>query len=587
MPVRFQKGIALIFLVFSISLALLAYAFQVSNLNNLRVEQDVQTLKTLSEAKAALLAWAVNNVNQPGLMPYPDRNGDGNYDGKSDCYTGSLTGNYDKLLGQLPWLAADDANCSTLVSGIGREFKDSSGNHLWYAVSRNLVYDYSTSAYPVINPDKISNPTYAWLQVLDKQGVVISSRVAAVIIAPGPPLNDQDRSGGIADATNYLDTFNLQSGGGARSNRTYSMPDEDFYMGEDSQGVRSDNTVYQQPYYFNDKLVYITIDELMEELEKRAAGEARKALQNYYLKLKATTGTGYFPYASALGMTEYYQKPNQYYGFLPVETPTQPAQTCAVNYSSATSSTATCSFANITNVEFTRTTAFVSTTGGQCVLTNSNKTCRCAVTSGSSRCNANVSATRRFTCTATGCSTTGSVAGNYVFNGTFSFITSPTSIKPNSFTGICTGCSTNTATCSRPSPAVYPASGGFSYQYTSSPGAFNASVTNSVLPSWFTFNKWQDYLFYTVSSNCTYGLQCDTPDIKVGTKSSVKALIISTSKAITIPPYTIKNSAQVQPSCSINDYLDSTENTNNNAVFDATNTPRNSSYNDQMFIVAP
>jgi hypothetical protein len=56
----------------------------------------------------------------------------------------------------------------------------------------------------------------------------------------------------------------------------------------------------------------------------------------------------------------------------------------------------------------------------------------------------------------------------------------------------------------------------------------------------------------------------------------------------TAPFAASKAAAQVRPSCNtLNNYLDSVENTNGDAVYDATSTLRNASYNDQIFVVEP
>jgi hypothetical protein len=48
-----------------------------------------------------------------------------------------------------------------------------------------------------------------------------------------------------------------------------------------------------------------------------------------------------------------------------------------------------------------------------------------------------------------------------------------------------------------------------------------------------------------------------------------------------------KPTVQVGPSNNVIDYLDSIENTDNDFVYDGAGTPRNSTYNDQVIIVAP
>jgi len=151
----------------------------------------------------------------------------------------------------------------------------------------------------VINPGIADAPTYPWLIVRDKQGAIISSRVAAVIIAPGLPVGAQDRLGGLAGPVAYLDTVTIS--GSTYSNADSTVPNEDFIMAEDMQHVSPAHPIYQQPYEFNDRLIYITIDELIAALESRAIREAANALSAYYTASAAVAGSRFFPYAAVLG----------------------------------------------------------------------------------------------------------------------------------------------------------------------------------------------------------------------------------------------------------------------------------------------
>jgi hypothetical protein len=574
-----QQGAGLILMVFILTLVVLAYTVKSLNGNDFRAKEATNTSQALAEAKAALMSWSINHPNTPGLMPYPDRNADaGGYDGLSDCPGGTTL--YSHLIGRLPWKNADYDNCNVLLNGLGKEFLDGSNEPLWYAVSKNLVHIYSPTSDPVINPSMIDNPPYgAWMSVYDKNGQLVSNRVAVIVFAPGSSIGTQDRSGGNTDATNYLDTFDLQSGGGTKSNRTYSSANEDFYMGEDNSGVRSDNTVYQHPYFFNDKLVYITIDELMAEIEKRAAGEAKRVLQNYYTNSSAGISTKFFPYAAALGSSS---NPNQcvqgnLQGLLPTNNPSN------YNCSCTNTRSCTCSFGAISAVSYTRSSSSYGTIGvaaptGACTVGGaSNRTCTCR---GLGSCKSNSGAIR-FTCDACGvCAVLNNQAGSFTFTSTAGFSSASGGCSNSGGNINCNGTSAGTFTlntCADPALA------------TSASG----------LPTWFTSNLWQNYIYYAVSSNCTSSaINCTsaTPQLTVGSKAGVRSLLIASGKPIIASPFaSSKASAQsARPSCDVKDYLDSTENTNVNLVngggdlvYDAINSPRGTSYNDQMFIVAP
>ena len=256
-PTR-QRGAALIMVMFIIGLAVIALVMKSYNAAEMKARQDEKTMKALAEAKEALIAWSVAHKFTPGQMPWPDRVGDGNYDGSSDCATNSFSQSL--FIGQLPSLPAtspclDPNTGSTFYMGystypgIGHEFRDGDGNRIWYAVSRNIVRNHQASSNPVINPSMIVNASSPdpWLKVIDANGNVLSSRVAVVLIAPGKPLANQNRTGS-PNENHFLESV-------MDNNQT-------FIRKNDDSG-------------FNDRLIYITIDELISALEKRVVREVR------------------------------------------------------------------------------------------------------------------------------------------------------------------------------------------------------------------------------------------------------------------------------------------------------------------------
>jgi len=291
-----QKGIALIILIFMIALAVIGYMITGINSESLKRNREIKTAHVLTQAKAALIGWSVAHPQYPGAMPFPDRNADGNYDGNSDCV---VAFNYSHLIGRLPF-ATQTAPCiGTLQYGLSDSFVDGDGEALWYAVSRNLIRTSVTVGTLVINPATMNNPTFPWLVIRDKNGQIISNRVAAIIIAPGKVVGAQNRAGGLAGSVAYLDSIVVN--GVPYSNADYTIPNEEFIMGEDMQFVPNPHPAYGQPYEYNDHLIFITIDELMVELEKRAVREARNALNAYYIASAATAANRFYPYAALLG----------------------------------------------------------------------------------------------------------------------------------------------------------------------------------------------------------------------------------------------------------------------------------------------
>lgn len=574
-----QTGAALILIAFL--LVLLASSYMVKSLQGITAQskQDEKTMQALNEAKQALIAWSMSHEYSPGQMPWPDRGTDGNYDGSSDCVTTAFQNSY--LLGQLPYLPTTspclDPNTGLNVyaglstyPGIGQEFTDAQGNRIWYAVSKNLVYDYETSTAPMINPG-ISN-TATWLKVLDRNGNLVSDRVAVVLMAPGIPLPNQNRSG-IAGSTAYLDAFEI--GLASYNNHTYAITANEFAMGEDYKHVPDSDLTFTKPYLFNDKLVFITIDELIAALERRVGETARAAIKQY------EDTNGYYPYASQLGTTNNFAceltssgGPGLSRGFLPVN-----HQSCSYTRNMiAIQTNLTCASelfnVNTTEIESIR---FDRTSGGTFSLAQSgsctrNSTTRCTCT-GSGTCGTpdspDVNLGTGIKCSSTGCT-------SYNMMGSFR-------VNNSKFRERSGGCAqttfpTKTNSCSNANAII---------TCNTSNGTFSNCGDQefaSFLPTWFSANQWGSYVYYIMT-------RPSSATITVGSQLS-EAMIATVGRPINNAPFAIKGSAQtrtvVTTRCSqLNEYFDSTENINGDSIFEATSKFPSANYNDQTFMVEP
>ena len=266
-----------------------------------RTHEAAATARALARARQALIGWSVGAglagggvEHTPGVLPFPDRNMDAKgYDGKADCVTTGLSDRH--LIGRLAW-AGDTSPCPARALGV--EFRDGSGEPLWYAVSRNLVSHRGGSASdPPINPGLLDGtPAYPWLRLIDTDGGVVHGsdgeplEIAAVIIAPGPPLADQARTGVAPDAVHYLDavtvngvTYDNADSDGCRDAvagaSAYTdcpgLAGEEFILYPDSRdtGTGADS--------FNDRIAYITAEELLRAAEARALGAMAAVLERY------------------------------------------------------------------------------------------------------------------------------------------------------------------------------------------------------------------------------------------------------------------------------------------------------------------
>nr|VFK15173.1 MAG: hypothetical protein BECKLPF1236B_GA0070989_107311 [Candidatus Kentron sp. LPFa] len=236
-----------------------------------------QTALALAEAKQALIGWAVSHPNAPGSLPWPDRNADGNYDGDSDCASlwSGATFNPAFLLGRLPWRGRTNP-CERVHGGLGVDIRDGAGERLWYGVSRNLIRRYQSPAgYPLINAELANSAPFPWFTVRDAGNNLISDRVAVVLLAPGVALNGQDRSGVAPNAKNYLDIHGQTGIDNADSDNCF---DDNAGCG----GVDGEEFVLaDMDSAFNDRLVFITTDELVAKVERRVLNEADKVLDGY------------------------------------------------------------------------------------------------------------------------------------------------------------------------------------------------------------------------------------------------------------------------------------------------------------------
>ena len=267
----------------------------------LRARETAATTRALADARRALIGWSVGAGlsgsgvgHTPGILPFPDRNTDARgYDGRADCVTSWLSDRH--LIGRFA-SAGETSPCPARVLGV--EFRDRSGELLWYAVSRNLVnHRGGSSPDAPINPGLLDEtPAYPWLRLVDANGVVVNGsdgeplEIAAVIIAPGPPLADQARTGAAPGAGEYLDsvtvngvTYDNADSDGCRDAVTGAsaytdcpgLTGEEFILYPDARDTAAGTDS------FNDRIVYITAEELLRAAEARALGEMAVVLERY------------------------------------------------------------------------------------------------------------------------------------------------------------------------------------------------------------------------------------------------------------------------------------------------------------------
>ncbi len=283
----------------------------------------------LREARDALLgaslAMVVANVVRPGQLPTPDfldpAEGPANYDGSYNACArstwvagaalpamGAVLPASTRCLGRLPW-----ATLGLGIFGSSTE-SDPVGAVPWYAFSTNLA---PSTCVRALNPALLNTThtpgtcgsltvtqPFPWLTVRDYKGNLLTSRAAFVLVLPGPPLGGQGRpTTPLAGPAAYLDSVTVTAScsqpcvPGTYNNARFNWPDNvglSFIQCAPPSQLSPNDPSFAQPYQCNDRLLYVTIDELMEVAERRATQHIAEVLRAYY------AANRFFPFAAPL-----------------------------------------------------------------------------------------------------------------------------------------------------------------------------------------------------------------------------------------------------------------------------------------------
>lgn len=241
---------------------------------------NIRSGEALSQARDALIAYAVSDTLRPGQLICPDVNNDGMVTIGTDTAGSNCT----SLVGRLPW--------KTL--GIP-DLRDASGERLWYALSD----PFHANGAAVLNSETAGT--------ISLSGNVTANNLIAIVFAPGRPLPTLSQSRAVADentAANYL---------------------ESILISPTSFQQLTPNDHEGGAYSYNDQLVYIGHEHLLPLVEKRIVREAKKCLDSY-----AATSLGKYPWAAPVSSGAYVTTPNTLFGRIPTDpthniyTPTDP-----------------------------------------------------------------------------------------------------------------------------------------------------------------------------------------------------------------------------------------------------------------------
>lgn len=256
-PCPKAKGSALmlILIILGLATALLVSALK----SNPQVERDKITADTLAKAKDALIGDTVSQlpVAFAGYLRLPDLGfGIGPVPAEGSSAP-NFTGNAKdySVIGKVPW--------KTL--GIAPS-RDDQGECLWYVVSGRFKKTPPT--------DSLNWDTQGQIDVIDGNGNVIASNVAALLIAPGKSLDGQNRAlsdpvytqcGGNYDAQNYFDAYNSSDAVSGEVN---------YFTGSTNKRValnaNNKRFVLAKNDHYNDRFLFVTADDIFNKVRQRS-----------------------------------------------------------------------------------------------------------------------------------------------------------------------------------------------------------------------------------------------------------------------------------------------------------------------------
>lgn len=255
-----QYGIAL--LVMLVILVMGAMVILVNSLNSsaLKITRDQISADTLAQAKDALIGDTISptSLTSAGYLRLPDlgfKIGPAPSEGSSAPNFSGNSMDF-SVIGKVPW--------KTL--GISPP-RDGQGECAWYAVSGRFK-----------NTPKSNTPlnwdTSGQIDIIDGNGSAIANNAVALLIAPGPAIDGQNRilsdpaytqCAGNYDARNYLDSYNSADAVSGEVN---------YFTGSTNSRVASNTNnkrfVMANSPHYNDRFLAVTVDDIFRPIIRRS-----------------------------------------------------------------------------------------------------------------------------------------------------------------------------------------------------------------------------------------------------------------------------------------------------------------------------
>lgn len=223
---------------------------------------DQATNSSLAQTKEALISYAISQekILSAGRLPVPDVGSKPN-EGESSANSPETAKNI-SVIGRFPWKTV----------GLPPP-RDESGECLWYVVSGRFKNSQQT--------DEFNWDTQGQIDAIDEDGNPVASNLAALVVAPGAPLDSQNRAlsdpgktqcRGNFDARNYLDPYSDSDAVSGEIN--YFKASTNHQLAPDSSNkrfvlARNLHPDSGLPSHFNDRFLFITVDEIFRQVIRR------------------------------------------------------------------------------------------------------------------------------------------------------------------------------------------------------------------------------------------------------------------------------------------------------------------------------
>lgn len=249
-----ERGLALLAMVALLALVGLDLFVGQVSAHRMNAMREKTTFLALAEAKEALIGEAaLEDGPGYGRLPNPDFGPPFGVLAEGHSVGTAGTAN-STVVGKLPWKSLKTP-----------PRPDQDRECLWYAVSGRFKHKPPSTTLNWDTPGQID--------VMDVNGKTIATNLAALIIAPGPALDAQDRSpaaetplcGGNYDARNYLDPYDAAHAIAGKRN---------YFQGSENNRAAPDdgNTTFVLAHndHYNDRFIYVSAEEIVRRVIRRS-----------------------------------------------------------------------------------------------------------------------------------------------------------------------------------------------------------------------------------------------------------------------------------------------------------------------------